>query len=114
MRFLALGDSYTIGEGVDADEDESTAPSSGGGTTVIPWKAADIHAESSEGSAVLGRLEAKQRYAASCWVVGETVSSDGYTGDRWVEVTNGRLTGFVSGVFLKGNATGGVSERCDD
>jgi hypothetical protein len=95
--------------GLDGDEDPETSFDVSG---VIPWKAADIHAEESTDSPVLGRVEAKKKYDATCWVVGERVNSDGYSTDRWVEVADGDVVGFVNGVFLKGNETGGVTQQC--
>ena len=33
----------------------------------------------------------------------------GYTNDRWVKVADGGVTGFVNGIYLKGDETGGVT-----
>ncbi len=80
--------------------------------TVTAWKAATVHARASTSAAVVGRVSANGKLDASCWTEGDTVSSSGFSHDKWVKVTVGGKEGFVSGVFLKGDESGDITTPC--
>jgi hypothetical protein len=80
--------------------------------TVTAWKAANVHARSSTSAAVVGNVSANESFPATCWTKGDTVSSSGFSHDNWVKVTVDGKTGFISGVFLKGDETGDITGEC--
>lgn len=81
--------------------------------SVTVWKATTVRASPSTSAKVVANASAGQSFEATCWTEGDTVSSSGFSHDKWVEIEAGGKKGFVSGVFLKGDETGGVTKRCD-
>ena len=89
-----------------------TASTPDGSFTVSVWKGADVRSPAQSDAPVVGAVEANTTYVATCWKQGDLVESDGYTNDRWIKLTAGGVTGFVSGIFLRGDKTGGVPTQC--
>jgi hypothetical protein len=90
-------------------------PGSSGGsnTTVTAWAQANVRKCATTSCQVVSQVYANQTYPAVCWTVGEKVTAEGTTNDRWVKlplVAGG--FGYVSGIYLKGDQTGGVTTRC--
>jgi hypothetical protein len=81
--------------------------------TVSVWKQASVHDCPKSSCAVIGQLAANTTPTAVCWSAGESTTSDGYTNDKWVklEIAPGK-TGFVTGIVLRGDETGGVTKQC--
>lgn len=92
----------TAGEGNDGESDG----------TVTFWKAAEVHADTTEDSTVIATVKAKATADATCWQEGDTVSDSGYSHDKWVKVEVNGKEGYVSGVFLKGDETGNITQQC--
>jgi len=85
----------------------------GGGTTVTAWTAANVRACASTACDVVSTVHANESYPAHCWVVGESVTDEGITNDKWIRLPlNAGGIGYVSGIYLRGDETGGVSTRC--
>lgn len=88
-------------------------PGSGGTTTVTAWAQANVRDCAWTTCTIASQVYANQTYPAECWTVGEKVTAEGTTSDKWVKlplVAGG--FGYVSGIYLQGNETGGVTERC--
>nr|WP_239135378.1 M23 family metallopeptidase [Streptomyces sp. SID12488] len=85
----------------------------GGGSTVTAWTQANVRACASTSCDVRSTVYAGESYPAECWVVGQSVTAEGVTNDKWVRLPlNAGGVGYVSGIFLKGDETGGVSTKC--
>ncbi|WP_329274519.1 SH3 domain-containing protein [Streptomyces sp. NBC_01451] len=85
----------------------------GGSTTVTAWTEANVRACASTSCEIRSKVVAGETYPADCWVVGQSVTAEGVTNDKWVRLPlNAGGVGYVSGIFLKGNETGGVSRQC--
>ncbi|MET7968726.1 SH3 domain-containing protein [Micromonospora sp. NPDC005305] len=87
--------------------------SSGGTVTVTAWAQANVRSCATTTCAVVSQVYANQTYPAVCWTVGEKVTAEGVTNDKWVKlplVAGGY--GYVSGIYLTGDQTGGVTTRC--
>jgi biotin carboxyl carrier protein len=80
--------------------------------TVTFWKAAEVFATPSEDATVIANVKAKATADADCWTEGDTVTEGQYSHDKWVKVTVNGQEGYVSGVFLKGDETGGITKQC--
>ncbi|MEV5809729.1 SH3 domain-containing protein [Streptomyces sp. NPDC005047] len=66
-------------------------------------------------SAWQGTYPANHTVLGLCWTWGETITDNGITNDVWVATgrhSNGRYTAWISAVYLKGDATGGVTNYC--
>lgn len=61
----------------------------------------------------VSKVYANSTYPAVCWTTGDTITDQGTTNDKWVKLplTAGGY-GYVSGIYLKGDATGGVTTKC--
>ncbi|GAA2478958.1 SH3 domain-containing protein [Streptomyces gobitricini] len=93
--------------------DVTFQPTDGGGTTVTAWAEANVRSCASTGCAIVSKVYAGQSYPANCWKTGQTVTAEGYTSDKWVELPlNAGGVGYVSAIYLKGDATGGVTRQC--
>jgi len=79
--------------------------------TITVWKATKVYASPELGAAVVASAP-PDTYDAECWTEGDTVTSSGYSHDKWVKVDVNGKTGYVSGIFLKGDETGGITEQC--
>lgn len=90
------------GEGNDGESDGS----------VTFWAATEVHTTPSEGAAVVTTVQAKATAEADCWTEGDTVTEGKYSHDKWVKVEVNGKEGFVSGVYLKGDETGGITKQC--
>lgn len=80
--------------------------------TVEVWRETQIRSSARTSASVVGELEAGDSVSGACFTIGESVSDAGYTNDRWVKISDGGVTGYVSGIYLKGDETGGVTARC--
>ncbi|CAL9600302.1 hypothetical protein SUDANB58_05424 [Streptomyces sp. enrichment culture] len=89
-------------------------PGGGGGqTTVTAWTQANVRSCASTGCGVVSTVHANETYPANCWKVGQTVTAEGYTNDKWVELPlRAGGVGYVSAIYLKGDETGNVSRQC--
>ncbi len=88
-------------------------PPPGDGTfRVSVWKSTRIHDGERLDTSVIGQVEANTMYVATCFKTGQQVSAEGYVNDRWVKLTAGNTTGFISGIYLRGDETGGVTTVC--
>lgn len=91
------------------------APAPGGATQgdVTLWKAAAVLDCAKSTCNVVQQLAKDATPAAVCWTAGELISSDGYTNDKWVKLDLGAgKTGFINGIALRGDKTGGVTKQC--
>ncbi|WP_332888270.1 M23 family metallopeptidase [Streptomyces carminius] len=90
-------------------------PGGGGGgqTTVTAWAQANVRSCASTGCDVVSTVHANETYPANCWKTGQTVTAEGYTNDKWIELPlRAGGVGYVSAIYLKGNETGNVSRQC--
>ncbi|MCB5163266.1 SH3 domain-containing protein [Streptomyces bambusae] len=88
-------------------------PSGDTGTTVTAWADANVRSCAWRSCGIVSKVYANSSYPAECWIKGEQVTAEGVTNDKWVRLplaTGG--TGYVSGIYLKGDATGGVTTPC--
>ncbi|GAA2478965.1 M23 family metallopeptidase [Streptomyces gobitricini] len=117
---VRVGTSTTV-RGIDPvpylrDRGVSLPCTPGGGsgrTTVTAWAEANVRSCASTGCAIVSKVYAGQSYPANCWKTGQTVTAEGYTSDKWVELPlNAGGVGYVSAIYLKGDATGGVTRQC--
>ncbi|CAL9600247.1 hypothetical protein SUDANB58_05423 [Streptomyces sp. enrichment culture] len=95
--------------------DVTFQPEDGGGgqTTVTAWTQANVRSCASTGCGVVSTVHANETYPANCWKVGQTVTAEGYTNDKWVELPlRAGGVGYVSAIYLKGDETGNVSRQC--
>ena len=106
--------------GVENDEPAAAAPPSGddanedaSGNSVKVYKTTALRATASSDAEVVGTATAKTTYEATCWTKGEAVTANGYSHDKWVKIEADGATGFISGIFLTGNETGGVTTECE-
>jgi hypothetical protein len=91
----------------------TTPPPPAGSFTVSAWKGAQVRDSGSLTADAISSVTANTTYVATCWKTGDEVQSDGYTNDRWVKLTaDNDVEGFVSGIFLRGDETGGVTTEC--
>ncbi|MFV0131981.1 SH3 domain-containing protein [Streptomyces sp. HMX87] len=85
----------------------------GGTTTVTAWADANVRSCASTTCSDLSDVHAGQSYPANCWVMGQLVQAEGYTNDKWVQLPlRSGGVGYVSAIYLKGDATGGVTRQC--
>lgn len=82
-------------------------------TQVTAWAQANVRSCAKLSCGAVGQVETNQTYPAACYTVGDTVTAEGVTNDKWVKVTlPAGTTGYVSGIYLKGSETGGVTKAC--
>ncbi|MFJ1806781.1 MULTISPECIES: SH3 domain-containing protein [unclassified Streptomyces] len=96
--------------------DVTFQPTDGGGgqTTVTAWTQANVRSCAATTCGVVSTVQPDESYPANCWKTGQLVSAEGYTSDKWVELPlRAGGVGYVSGIYLKGDVTGGVSRQCD-
>ncbi|MGW9441182.1 SH3 domain-containing protein [Streptomyces sp. NPDC055607] len=85
----------------------------GGRTTVTAWADANVRSCASTECDRASTVRAGESYPANCWTIGQKVTAEGYTSDKWVQLPlNAGGVGYVSGIYLKGDATGGVTRQC--
>jgi hypothetical protein len=85
----------------------------GGGSTVTAWAEANVRSCASTSCNAVSKVYAGQSYPAHCWTVGQSVTAEGVTNDKWVRLPlNAGGVGYVSGIYLKGDETGGITTRC--
>jgi alkylated DNA nucleotide flippase Atl1 len=85
----------------------------GGSTTVTAWAEANVRSCASTSCNVVSKVYPNQSYPAHCWVVGQSVTAEGITNDKWIRLPlNAGGVGYVSGIYLKGDETGGVPNQC--
>ncbi|WP_413758533.1 peptidoglycan DD-metalloendopeptidase family protein [Streptomyces sp. MMBL 11-3] len=90
-------------------------PGGGGGgtTTVTAWTQANVRSCAARSCDIVSTVYPNESYPAHCWVVGESVTDEGITNDKWVRLPlNAGGIGYVSAIYLKGDETGGVTTRC--
>ena len=80
--------------------------------TVTFWKATELFATPSEDATVVASVKANASADAECWTEGDTVTEGQYSHDKWVKVEVNGQAGYVSGVYLKGDETGGITKQC--
>lgn len=97
----------------DSTADSAPAASTSG-TTVSVWKDAEVMDTATTDGAFVVQAAEDTTYAATCWTTGEQISSDGYTNDKWVKITVNGQTGWISGIFLRGDKTGGITTQCPE
>ncbi|MDQ1036873.1 alkylated DNA nucleotide flippase Atl1 [Streptomyces sp. V3I8] len=84
-----------------------------GSTTVTAWTDANVRSCAARSCGIVSSVKANESYPAHCWVVGESVTDEGITNDKWIRLPlNAGGVGYVSGIYLKGDETGGVSAQC--
>ncbi|MEV4443246.1 SH3 domain-containing protein [Streptomyces sp. NPDC049577] len=82
-------------------------------TTVTAWTQANVRSCASTTCPVVSTVSANETYPANCWKTGQLVTAEGYTSDKWIELPlRAGGVGYISGIFLKGNETGGVTTQC--
>lgn len=103
------------GEASTAPEEAETEESNDGSFdgTVEPWTTANVREAPSLDAEVIGSAIEDRTYEASCWTRGDVVTSNGYSHDKWVKIAVGGTSGYVSGIFLRGDETGDVTVQCD-
>ncbi|MCX5559267.1 M23 family metallopeptidase [Streptomyces sp. NBC_00038] len=85
----------------------------GGSATVTAWAEANVRSCASTSCEAKSKVYPGESYPAECWVVGQSVTAEGVTNDKWVRLPlNAGGVGYVSGIYLKGDETGGVTTRC--
>ncbi|MFI7357189.1 SH3 domain-containing protein [Streptomyces avidinii] len=93
--------------------DVTFQPGEDPGTTVTAWAEANVRACARRACDIVSKVYAGNSYPASCWVTGESVTAEGVTNDKWVRLPLAAGgVGYVSGIYLKGDATGGVRTPC--
>ena len=90
----------------------SDAPTSAAGT-VTTWTDANVRSAPSLSAAILTTAADGASLPATCWIEGDTVTSGSYSHDFWVQVQANGKSGYISGVFLTGDQTGGISTPCE-
>jgi hypothetical protein len=84
-----------------------------GQSTVTAWAEANVRSCASTACGTVSTVSANETYPANCWKTGQLVTAEGYTSDKWVELPlRAGGVGYVSGIYLKGDATGGVTRQC--
>ena len=85
----------------------------GESTTVTAWTQANVRECASTSCDIKSTVYPGQTYPAHCWVVGQKITDEGITNDKWVRLPlNAGGVGYVSAIYLKGDETGGVRTRC--
>lgn len=105
----------TTDEGSDPPSSNANGDGNGASdTNVTVWTDVELRAQPSKSAALVAKVEEDSTLPGICWTEGDTVTSFNYSHNKWVKVqaSNGK-TGYVSGVFLTGDQTGGVSTECD-
>uniref|UniRef100_A0AAU2JKJ7 SH3 domain-containing protein n=1 Tax=Streptomyces sp. NBC_00049 TaxID=2903617 RepID=A0AAU2JKJ7_9ACTN len=93
--------------------DVTFQPGGDPGTTVTAWAEANVRSCAWRSCSAVSKVHAGGSYPASCWTTGESVTAEGVTNDKWVRLPLAAGgVGYVSGIYLKGDATGGVSTPC--
>ncbi|MEU1046797.1 SH3 domain-containing protein [Streptomyces sp. NPDC005897] len=69
---------------------------------VEPYETVNVRSGPARSYDKVGSVAAGQPRGAYCWTRGETVSDHGYTNNVWVKL----VEGYVSAVYLKGDAYG--------
>nr|BAM14077.1 hypothetical protein [Streptomyces lavendulae] len=93
--------------------DVTFQPDGGTGTTVTAWADANVRSCAWRSCAVVGQVYAGTTFPALCRITGESVTAEGVTNDKWVRLPlPAGGVGYVSGIYLKGDATGGVTTPC--
>lgn len=93
--------------------DVTFQPSGGSATTVSAWTDANVRSCATTACAVVSRVYAGNSYPATCYVTGQPVTAEGVTNDKWVRLPLAAGgVGYVSGIYLTGDATGGVHAPC--
>ncbi|GAP45990.1 SH3 domain-containing protein [Streptomyces azureus] len=77
---------------------------------VVPYETVNLRYRPGTSYGILATVPAGQPLDAYCWTRGERITDNGYSNDVWVKL----LDGYVSAVYLKGNAYGDLpaSARC--
>jgi hypothetical protein len=108
-------------EGSDPPTNNNANTSNGNGNgaststaNVTVWTDVDIRSQPRLSAAIVGKAADDTSLPGFCWTEGDTVTSFEYSHNMWVKVqaSNGK-TGYVSGVFLTGDQTGGIGNECD-
>jgi hypothetical protein len=88
-------------------------PTSGGGQQVTAWAQANVRSCEHVSCAVVSQVYAQQTYPATCWTIGDKITAEGFTNDKWIKLPLAAGgAGYVSAIYLTGNETGGVTTRC--
>ncbi|MFD0025965.1 SH3 domain-containing protein [Streptomyces sp. NPDC058382] len=94
------------------------APSAAAATySVNIWAQVNQRSGPHTGSAKIGTLGlADNPHKAQCWIVGDTVTAEGYTNNIWLKVQNkdGGSWGYASAIYFKGDKRGNLpaSAKC--
>lgn len=82
-------------------------------SAVTAWAHGDVHAAPAQGERVVSFVNAGFSYTAECWLEGDLVTDHGISNRNWVKLRlNSGGEGYVSAIYLKGNATGNVPNHC--
>ncbi|MGV9560640.1 SH3 domain-containing protein [Streptomyces sp. NPDC003522] len=94
--------------------DVTFQPEDGGKrTTVTARTDADVRSCASAGCRTDGTVRAGASRPATCWTTGRQVTVGKHTGDKWVRLPlDAGGAGYVSGLHLTGDATGGIARQC--
>ncbi|WP_282701345.1 SH3 domain-containing protein [Streptomyces sp. CC219B] len=97
--------------------DVTFQPADGGGggqTTVTAWAEANVRSCAAVTNCdIVSKVYPNESYPANCWKTGQSITAEGYTSDKWIELPlRAGGVGYVSGIYLKGDETGGVTRRC--
>ncbi len=103
----------TDNDWVDVTFQPADDPGGPGNETVTAWAEANVRSCTSTSCRVVSKVYANETYPANCWKVGQTVTAEGITNDKWVELPlQAGGVGYVSAIYLKGDTTGGVRKQC--
>lgn len=80
--------------------------------SVTTWMAGAIRQLPALDAPVVSNAKAKATLDADCWTEGDTVTASSYSHDKWVKVTVNGQTGYIPGVYLKGDETGDIAKQC--
>ncbi|MEU4659862.1 SH3 domain-containing protein [Streptomyces sp. NPDC023723] len=84
----------------DAGQQDARVPAAP--YAVEPYETVNVRSGPARSYEKVGSVAAGQPRGAYCWTHGETITDNGYTNDVWVQL----LEGYVSAVYLKGDAYG--------
>ena len=95
----------------DPQEDPGSDAASTGNVTT--WTSANIREEPSLSAAIITTAADGATLRGICWTKGDLVTSSGFSHDSWVKVETNGKEGYISGIFLNGDQTGGITTPCE-
>nr|WP_223189363.1 M23 family metallopeptidase [Streptomyces sp. TRM68416] len=86
----------------------------GGQTTVTAWAEANVRSCAAVTNCdIVSKVYPNESYPANCWKTGQSITAEGYTNDKWIELPlRAGGVGYVSAIYLKGDDKGNVSREC--